>query len=48
MPIKTATLNVPGADLYHEVRGACPVLVMMPGSHSAEFAVKLREVLEGV
>ncbi len=69
MPIKTATLNVPGADLYHEVRGAGPALVMMPrgpadawvvrdnvfpgahtrfDSHSAEFAVKLREVLEGV
>ncbi len=69
MPIKTATLKVPGADLYYEVRGAGPVLVMMPGgpadawvvrdnvfpgahtgvdSHSAEFAVKLREVLEGV
>ncbi len=31
MPIKTATLKVPGADLYYEVRGAGPVLVMMPG-----------------
>ena len=72
MPIKTATLKVPGADLYYEVRGAGPALVMMPGgpadawvfrdiagilasnytvgfdSHSSEFAVKLREVLEGV
>ena len=57
MPIKTATLKVPGADLYYEVRGAGPALVMMPGGpadarvlrgHSAQFAVKLREVLEGV
>lgn len=31
MQIKTATLKVPGADLYYEVRGAGPVLVMMPG-----------------
>ncbi len=31
MPIKTTTLKVPGADLYYEVRGAGPVLVMMPG-----------------
>lgn len=31
MPAKTATLKVPGADLYYEVRGAGPVLVMMPG-----------------
>lgn len=31
MPITTASLKVPGADLYYEVRGAGPVLVMMPG-----------------
>src|SRR5713101_6074078 len=31
MSIKTATLKVPGADLYYEVRGAGAVLVMMPG-----------------
>src|SRR5713101_4560262 len=31
MPIKTAALKVPGADLYYEVRGAGPALVMMPG-----------------
>src|SRR5207302_5950443 len=29
--VKTATLNVPGASLYYEVRGAGPVLLMMPG-----------------
>ena len=31
MPLKTATLSVPGADLYYEVRGVGPMLVMMPG-----------------
>src|SRR2546428_7866125 len=29
--IKTNTLEVPGASLYYEVRGAGPVLLMMPG-----------------
>ena len=29
--IKTATLDVPGARLYYEVRGAGPVLLFMPG-----------------
>ena len=29
--VKRGTLNVPGANLYYEVRGAGPVLVMMPG-----------------
>jgi pimeloyl-ACP methyl ester carboxylesterase len=28
---KIETLNVPGADLYYEVRGTGPVLLMMPG-----------------
>ncbi|HET7338400.1 MAG TPA: alpha/beta hydrolase [Candidatus Dormibacteraeota bacterium] len=28
---ETATLKVPGASLYYEVRGAGPVLLMMPG-----------------
>ncbi|HET9781541.1 MAG TPA: alpha/beta hydrolase [Candidatus Dormibacteraeota bacterium] len=28
---KTATLEVPGANLYYEVRGSGPVLLMMPG-----------------
>jgi pimeloyl-ACP methyl ester carboxylesterase len=28
---KTATLDVPGARLYYEVRGSGPVLLMMPG-----------------
>jgi pimeloyl-ACP methyl ester carboxylesterase len=31
MPMKTATLSVPGASLYYEVRGSGPVLLMMPG-----------------
>jgi pimeloyl-ACP methyl ester carboxylesterase len=31
MPITAASLKLPGADLYYEVRGAGPVLVMMPG-----------------
>ncbi len=31
MPIKTATLSVPGASLYYEVRGSGPVLLLMPG-----------------
>jgi pimeloyl-ACP methyl ester carboxylesterase len=29
--IKSATLKVPGADLYYDVRGSGPVLLMMPG-----------------
>lgn len=29
--IKTATLKVPGGDLYYEVRGSGPVLLLMPG-----------------
>jgi pimeloyl-ACP methyl ester carboxylesterase len=29
--MKTATLEVPGANLYYEVRGAGPVLLFMPG-----------------
>ena len=29
--VKTATLSVPGASLYYEVRGSGPVLLMMPG-----------------
>jgi pimeloyl-ACP methyl ester carboxylesterase len=28
---KSATLKVPGGDLYYEVRGSGPVLLMMPG-----------------
>lgn len=28
---KTATLTVPGADIYYEVRGSGPVLLLMPG-----------------
>src|SRR5438477_228322 len=31
VPMKTATLNVPGASIYYEVRGAGPALLMMPG-----------------
>ena len=30
-PIKTDYLKVPGASIYYEVRGAGPVLLMMPG-----------------
>jgi pimeloyl-ACP methyl ester carboxylesterase len=29
--VKTETLKVPGANLYYEVRGSGPVLLMMPG-----------------
>src|SRR5215471_2389962 len=29
--IKSETLKVPGGDLYYEVRGSGPVLLMMPG-----------------
>jgi pimeloyl-ACP methyl ester carboxylesterase len=29
--MKTSHLNVPGASLYYEVRGAGPVILMMPG-----------------
>jgi pimeloyl-ACP methyl ester carboxylesterase len=29
--VKTATLRVPGAIIYYEVRGSGPVLLMMPG-----------------
>lgn len=29
--VKTETLKVPGASIYYEVRGAGPVLLMMPG-----------------
>src|SRR3984893_7770218 len=29
--MKAETLRVPGADLYYEVRGSGPVLLMMPG-----------------
>jgi pimeloyl-ACP methyl ester carboxylesterase len=29
--MKSATLKVPGANLYYEVRGSGPVLLMMPG-----------------
>jgi pimeloyl-ACP methyl ester carboxylesterase len=31
MPIKTARLSAPGANIYYEVRGTGPVLLMMPG-----------------
>ncbi|MDQ2942417.1 MAG: alpha/beta hydrolase [Candidatus Dormibacteraeota bacterium] len=31
VPMKIATLKVPGASLYYEVRGSGPVLLMMPG-----------------
>jgi pimeloyl-ACP methyl ester carboxylesterase len=31
MTTKTETLKVPGAELYYEVRGSGPVLLMMPG-----------------
>jgi len=31
VPMKTEHLNVPGASIYYEVRGAGPVLLMMPG-----------------
>ncbi len=31
MATKTETLKVPGANLYYEVRGSGPVLLMMPG-----------------
>jgi len=30
-PIKVDTLKVPGATLYHELRGSGPVLLMIPG-----------------
>jgi len=30
-PTKTDQLKVPGASIYYEVRGAGPVLLMMPG-----------------
>lgn len=40
MPMKTATLKVPGADLYYEVRGAGPVLVMMPGGPADAWAFR--------
>src|SRR6266481_8930434 len=40
MPIKTATLKVPGADLYYEVRGAGPALVMMPGGPADAWAFR--------
>jgi len=28
---KTETLKVPGANIYYEVRGSGPVLLMIPG-----------------
>ena len=31
VPTKTETLKVPGASIYYQVRGAGPVLLMMPG-----------------
>ena len=31
MATKIETLKVPGANLYYEVRGSGPVLLMMPG-----------------
>src|SRR3979411_2311653 len=31
MPMTTSLLKVPGASIYHEVRGSGPVLLMMPG-----------------
>ena len=45
--MKTALLDVPGARLYHEVRGAGPVLVLIPGGpmDAAGFA-PLAEQLE--
>ncbi|MGN6175885.1 MAG: alpha/beta fold hydrolase [Streptosporangiaceae bacterium] len=30
-PIKTGTLKVPGASLYHEIRGSGPVLLLICG-----------------
>jgi pimeloyl-ACP methyl ester carboxylesterase len=31
VPVKTERLNVPGANIYYEVRGSGPVLLFMPG-----------------
>src|SRR5260370_31431125 len=31
LTVKTETLKVPGANIYYEVRGSGPVLLMMPG-----------------
>jgi pimeloyl-ACP methyl ester carboxylesterase len=31
VPVKTERLNVPGANIYYEVRGPGPVLLFMPG-----------------
>jgi pimeloyl-ACP methyl ester carboxylesterase len=38
--VKTATLSVPGASLYYEVRGTGPVLLMMPGGPADAWAFK--------
>lgn len=40
MPVKTATLDVPGASLYYEVRGTGPVLLMMPGGPADAWAFR--------
>jgi hypothetical protein len=31
MATKIETLNLPGANLYYEIRGSGPVLLLMPG-----------------
>jgi hypothetical protein len=33
--VDAKTLNVPGARIYYEVRGAGPVLLCMPGGPAA-------------
>jgi pimeloyl-ACP methyl ester carboxylesterase len=40
MATKIGTLNVPGANLYYEVRGSGPVLLMMPGGPADATAFK--------
>ena len=40
VPVTTETLKVPGASLYYEVRGAGPVLLMMPGGPAVAAAFR--------
>jgi pimeloyl-ACP methyl ester carboxylesterase len=30
--VRADTLRVPGASLYHEIRGSGPVLLLLPGA----------------
>lgn len=40
-PMTTQRLRVPGANLYYEVRGSGPVLLMMPGGPADARAFRL-------